>query len=335
MIVAAMALAPHLAQPTTALAWGVLLAGVLQCLFQLPALWRLGLLPRWRWSRWDVGSNRLMPALLGGAVLQINLLIGTVFASFLPAGSVSWLYYSDRLVEFPLGLFGVSLATVMLPSLSRQQAQQQPALFAATLDWGIRLTCLIALPATLGLCCLAEPLLSTLFQHQAFGANDVAMASKSLVAFSLGLWGFCLIKVLSSAFSAQHDTATPARYGVMAIACAIGLNALLIAPLAHAGPALATALAAYLQAGLLIAALWRRGLWRPSWGLAVLLLRVLLASASMTLFLQVTVDSAQWQGWSTGQRLSQLLLTVVEAILVLGVSLWIVGVRPRQLAAPA
>ena len=144
-----------------------------------------------------------------------------------------------------------------------------------------------------------------------------------------------MIKVLSSAFSAQHDTATPARYGVMAIACAIGLNALLIAPLAHAGPALATALAAYLQAGLLIAALWRRGLWRPSWGLAVLLLRVLLASASMTLFLQVTVDSAQWQGWSTGQRLSQLLLTVVEAILVLGVSLWIVGVRPRQLAAPA
>lgn len=335
MIIAAVWISPLMEEPIVALAWGVFAAGTVQLLFQIPALLRLGLMPKPRWGLGDPGVKRIMrlmlPAIFGVSVVQINLLVDTLFASFLTSGSVSWLYYSDRLVEFPLGIFGVAISTVILPHLSKSHAADDTASFSQSLDWGLKLVLLIGLPATLGLALLAEPLLSTLFQYHEFGADDVHMAGKSLAAFSLGLLAFILIKVLVPGFTSRQDTKTPVRFGIYSMIGNLLLNAALIGPMAHAGPALATTLAAYLNTVLLLRALVRDKIYNPcrQWGW--FLMRITLASAIMSIYLYCAVDSDYWLHWNVMQRSLNLAFFIGSAILLYILALWSVGVRPRHI----
>lgn len=336
MIIAAVWISPLMAKPIVALAWGVFAAGLVQLVFQIPALIQLGLLPKMRWGWHDAGVRRVIhlmaPAIFGVSAVQINLLIDTLFASFLPSGSVSWLYYSDRLVEFPLGIFGVAISTVILPSLAKTHAAADVRAFSRSLDWGLKLVLLIGLPATMGLAFLSEPLLSTLFQYNEFGVEDVHMTSKSLTAFSLGLLAFILIKVLAPGFTARHDTQTPVRYGMYSIVCNLVLNALLLAPLAHAGPALATTLSAYLNAGLLLLTLLKRKTYQPCQAWPRVILRTLLATVGMSGFLYYFVDAASWLGLGGSQRSLHLALVIGMAILIYGLLLVLFGFRPSQLS---
>ncbi|MFO8155099.1 MAG: murein biosynthesis integral membrane protein MurJ, partial [Thiohalospira sp.] len=213
LITAAAFAAPSFAEPIRALAWGVFIAGAAQLAFQLPFLARLGLLPVPRWGAANAGVRRIarlmVPALFGSSVAQINLLIDTLIASLLATGSVSWLYYADRLVEFPLGVFGIALATVILPGLSAHHAANDPAAFSRMIDRALRWVLLVSAPATLGLILLAGPILTTLFEYGAFTAADTAMAAVALMAYSIGLTGFILVKVLAPGYFARQDTKTP------------------------------------------------------------------------------------------------------------------------------
>lgn len=335
MIAAALWLAPLFAEPILALAWGVFAAGLLQLLFQMPALMKLGLMPRLRWGWRDAGVRRvlklMLPAIFGVSVVQVNLLFDTLVASFLASGSVSWLYYSDRLVEFPLGILGVAVSSVILPSLSKNHADRDPAAFSKSLDWGLKLVFLIGVPATLGLVWLAQPLLTTLFQYNEFGAGDVAMAGKSLMAFALGLLAFILIKVLVPGFTSRLDAKTPVRYGMYSIISNIVLNLILVWPLAHAGVALATTLSAYLNAGLLLVTLLKQRVYRPGKGWGVFLGRVVFACLLMMACLYYAADGQRWFAWDVSQRSGHLIIEVAAAMLVYALGLGLTGMRLRHL----
>ncbi|HBO12832.1 MAG TPA: murein biosynthesis integral membrane protein MurJ, partial [Halieaceae bacterium] len=277
LIAAATVAAPWFEEPAFALAWGVFTAGVVQLLFQLPFLRRLELVPRPRWDTAHPGVRQILklmvPALFGVSVSQVNLLLDTVLASFLPTGSVSWLYYSDRLAELPLGVFGIAIATVILPSLSADRAAAREERFTPTLDWAVRTVLLVAVPATAALLVLAEPILITLFQYGELSPRDVAMAGYSLRAYALGICAFMLIKVLAPGFYARQDMVTPVRIGIRAMVANMVLNIAFVVPLmvyldlGHVGLALATSVAAYLNAGLLWRGLRREGIYRfdPAW----------------------------------------------------------------------
>ncbi len=337
MIAAAIWLAPLMPEPVVALAWGVFAAGVVQLMFQFPSLLRLGLLPRLRFGFYDVGVKRIMtlmlPAIFGVSVTQINLLLDTLIASFLATGSVSWLYYSDRLVEFPLGVFGIALATVILPSLSRNHAADQPEEFSGSLDWGLRLVLLIGLPAALGLFLLAEPMLSTLFQYHEFGTDDVRLAGQSLRAYAIGLLGFILVKVLVPGFTSRKDTKTPVRYGVYAMVANMAMNVALVFPLAHAGLALATSLGAFFNASLLLRRLLKDNVYRPGKNWRIFILRIVLANEAMAVFLYRWVDAELWNDWAAEQRITQLALWIGLGALVYALTLLLSGFRFRHLSA--
>ncbi|MDH3283036.1 MAG: murein biosynthesis integral membrane protein MurJ, partial [Gammaproteobacteria bacterium] len=255
LILAAFVFVPWLGNAALGLALGVLVAGFAQLAFQVPFLRRIDMLPTPRLARGDEPAKRvfklMMPAIFGASVTQINMLVNTILASFLVTGSVSWLYYSDRLMEFPLGVFGIALATVILPSLSKLHANGSPDGFSQLLDWSLRWTCLIGLPASVGLMVLAGPIMTTIFQYGATTAHDIEMASRSLVAFGFGLQGFALVKVLAPGFFARQDTRTPVRIAVIAVTVNIILSLLLVTVLAHVGLALAISIAAWVNAGLL------------------------------------------------------------------------------------
>lgn len=343
LIGAAIWAAPHFAQPGMALAWGVFIAGLAQLVFQLPALARLKLLPRPRWGWRHPGVQRILrlmlPALFGSSVAQLNLLFDTLIASFLAAGSVSWLYYSDRLMEFPLGVFAIALGTVVLPALSRRHAEQSAEHFSATLDWALRLVVLIGLPASTGLLLLAGPILATLFQHGAFTAHDAAMASASLMPFAVGMFGFTLVKILAPGYFARQDTATPVRIGIIAFVSNMLLNLLITVPWAlaglpapHAGLAVCTSLAAFINAGLLYRGL-RRGVYRPQPGWGRLWLQALAGNAAMAAVLGWGAPPlAEWLSWDLGTRAGQLLLWVAAGAGVYAGVMLVAGVRPRDLA---
>jgi putative peptidoglycan lipid II flippase len=335
MISAALYLSPHMVEPITALAWGVLLGGILQFALQLPFLWRLDLLPRPRWAPSHPGVRQIVtlmgPTLFAVSVSQINLLIDTLIASFLVHGSISWLYYSDRLVEFPLGVFGIALATVILPSLSERHASGDAQAFSATLDWALRLVLIVATPAAVALAVLAAPMIATLFQYGEFSGLDVIKSSYSLMAYAAGLIGFTVIKVAAPAFFARQDTKTPVKIGVLAMLTNIVLNVVLVFPLAHAGLALATSLAALLNGALLVRGLRRAGvhLLQPGW--PQLSIRVLLACAAMGLVLfwfSPPIDS--WIAWSAGQRAFNLLGLIVAGAGTYGLVGLLVGLRPQD-----
>lgn len=335
LIGAAVLLTPLMSEPAMGLAWGVLIAGFAQLAFQVPFLARLGLLPR-PWPDFaNAGVRRILrlmvPALFGVSVSQINLLLDTVLASLLAAGSVSWLYYSDRLVELPLGVFGIAIATVILPALSRRHAEQSREHFAAMLDWAIRTVLLLGLPAALALAVLAEPLLISLFHYGAMTANDIAMAAMSLRAYALGLVAFMLIKVLAPGFFARQDTATPVKVGIIAMVANMVFNLLLIWPLAHAGLALATALSAFLNAGLLGWLLRKQGIlvFQPGWGRYA----VQLGGGCTVMGLGLWWLSPGWQewlGWEVWTRVAWLSALVVAGALVYFAWLAAFGVRLRH-----
>jgi putative peptidoglycan lipid II flippase len=235
LIAAAIWGAPLVEQPGMALAGGVFVAGLVQLAFQIPFLKRLKLLPRPRFDRAHEGVRRIfhlmLPALFGSSVAQISLLLDTLIASFLVAGSVSWLYYSDRLMEFPLGIFGIALATVILPGLSQRHAAGERQAFSATLDWALRLVWLVATPAAVGLFLLAGPMLATLFQYGEFSEHDTRMAAWSLMAYAIGLMGFSLVKVLAPGYFARQNTRTPVRIGIVALGVNLGLNIAFVVPM--------------------------------------------------------------------------------------------------------
>lgn len=337
MIAAAIWLSPLMPEPVVALAWGVFAAGLVQLLFQFPALMRLGLVPRLRFGFRDPGVKRIMklmlPAIFGVSITQINLLLDTLIASFLATGSVSWLYYSDRLVEFPLGVFGIALATVILPSLSRNHAADQPEEFSRSLDWGLRLVLLIGMPASLGLLLLAEPMLSTLFQYDEFGSDDVQMAGRSLMAYAIGLLGFILVKVLVPGFTSRKDTKTPVRFGIYAMIVNMGLNVALVFPLAHAGLALATSLGAFFNASLLLRRLLKDKVYRPAKNWRVFMLRIILANEVMGVVLYRFIEAEQWFGWLPQQRIMSLAMWIGLGAVIYGLTLLLSGFRFRHLSA--
>ncbi len=336
LIGAAIWLQPMFDQPVMALALGVLIAGSAQLLFQLPFLWRINLLPRPRVDRQHEGVKRIMllmvPALFGVSVSQINLLLDTLLASFLQTGSVSWLYYSDRLAELPLGVFGIAIATVILPSLSRRHAEQSSESFAKTLDWAVRMVLLIGLPSALALLVLAEPMIATLFHYGQMQDRDVLMAAMSLRAYACGLLAFMLIKVLAPGYFSRQDTRTPVRIGIVAMVVNMVLNLLLIGPLAHAGLALATTLSAFLNAGLLLRGLRRDGVfvWQPGW--AAMALRMLLANVAMVAVLWLLAGEVEaWLAYDVWQRAGQMALLVGAGGGCYLLVLVLTGLRPQHL----
>ncbi len=338
LIGAAVLVAPHFERPIMAMAWGVFVAGAAQLCLQLPALGRLGLLVRPRWGWKTSGVQRILklmiPTLFGSSVAQINLLFDTLLASFLVSGSVSWLYYSDRLMEFPLGMFGVALATVILPSLSRQHAERSPEGFNVTLNWALRWAVLVSAPAAVGLALLAGPMLSTLFQYGAFQPEDVRMASRSLVAYSFGLLGFMLIKVLAPAFYSRQDTRTPVRIGIIAMVSNMALNVALIFPLAHAGLALATSISAFINAGLLFRKLREHQVYWPQAGWRAFIARVALANLAMACVLWWgTGDLDAWLARGAFERAVHLTGWIVLGAVVYALTLLLAGLRPAHLRA--
>jgi putative peptidoglycan lipid II flippase len=346
LIFAALVAAPWFEEPVFALAWGVLLAGVVQLLFQLPSLYRLELVPRPIWDTSDKGVRRILklmvPALFGVSVSQINLLLDTVLASFFTTGSVSWLYYSDRLTELPLGIFGIAIATVILPNLSAHRAAARETHFSATLDWAMRWVLLIGVPSALALIVLAKPILITLFQYGALTAHDVNMSALSLRALSLGLVAFMLIKVLAPGFYAHMDTATPVKIGITAMVANMVMNLMFSLPLmylfntGHMGLALATSLAAMLNAGLLMRGLLRAGYYQFQPGWTPYTLRLLVASASMVAaILALAPEMAAWYDWQWSRRVVQLGLLCGVGVAVYFAALWLLGTRMRHLLAPA
>lgn len=281
--------APYFDPPVLALAWAVFIGGLLQMAIQIPALKKIAMLPRptlnWRAAWADPGVRRITmlmgPALIGVSVSQISLLINTVFASFLKTGSVSWLYYADRLMEFPSGMLGAALGTILLPSLSRCHASGNHAEYSRLLDWGLRLTLLLAAPAAVGLAILAVPLISTLFFHGAFSAEDVFRTREALVAYTVGLTGLILVKVLAPGFYAQQNVKTPVRIALISLAATQIMNLAFIGWIGHAGLALSIGLAACLNAGMLYRGLRRLDIYRPQPGWTGFLLKLTVALAVM------------------------------------------------------
>ena len=336
IIAAAILLAPLMTQPVMALAWGVVLAGLVQLMFQLPFLKQINLLmwPRWGWhSEGVVKIRRLMlPALFGVSVGQLNLLLDTILASFLEDGSVSWLYYSDRLMELPLGVFGIAIATVILPSLSRKHAKQSAAAFSATLDWAVRMVLLIGVPAALALVVLADPLLITIFQYGEFTERDVAKAAMSLQAYAFGLLGFMLVKVLAPGYFARQDTKTPVSIGIKAMVSNMVFNLILIVPLAHAGLALATSLSAFVNASLLYLGLRREGVYHKSPGWLVFGLRLGVANGALVaVMLWLSPAADVWLGWGWPQRSYHMAVLVGAGVVAYFGVLFVSGLRKHHL----
>lgn len=343
MIAAAIWLSPLLDEPLMALAWGVALAGLLQFLFQLPFLKQLGLIPRPQFKRHHDGVTKILklmlPAIFGSSVAQINLLLDTVIASFLMVGSVTWLYYSDRLLEFPLGIFGIAIATVILPALSRQHACDSGDEFNRTLNWASRLVFIIAIPACIGLFMLAGPILASLFQYGKFSASDTYLASLSLMAYMAGLPAMILVKILAPGFYARQDTKTPVRIGIIAMVSNMALNILFVVPLVmfnyeapHAGLALATTCSAYLNAFMLYRGLRKIDVFQPVAGWARLLAQITVAGGAMALVIfLVTPELSQWTHWVMLERISHIAGIIGLAMLVYFVTLMLAGLRPAQL----
>ena len=332
--------APYFAPPVLALAWAVFLGGALQLALQLKPLKQIGLLPRFDLKLSDPGVRRILklmaPALLGVSVSQISLLINTIFASFLESGSVSWLYYADRLMEFPTGMLGVALGTILLPSLAKHYADDSPAEYSKLLDWGLRLTLLLALPSAAALAVLAVPLITTLFHYGAFTANDVGMTQQALIAYSLGLVGLILVKVLAPGFYARQNIRTPVKVAVFTLVATQLMNLAFIGPLGHAGLALAIGLGACLNAGLLLHLLKKQQVYQPQPGWTGYFLRVLAAVALMAAMLFYTMGEAPW-GLAARflDRLVRLSLLVGGGIALYFAALGLMGFRPRQFARRA
>jgi putative peptidoglycan lipid II flippase len=332
LIFAALVLTPYFSIPITALAFGVLTAGIIQFLFQFPFLKQNGLLvaPEVNWQ--DAGVKKVLklmaPALIGVSVAQINLLLDTFFASFLEAGSVSWLYYADRLINFPLGVFGVAIATVILPHLSRKHAEDDFANFSRSVDWGMRLVLIIALPSMVSLTVFASPIVMTLFAHGKFDYQDSLSTVAAMQAFSIGLPAFMLVKVFGSAFYAKQDIKTPVKIAIFSVIVNTLLCLILIGPLAHVGLAMASSISGLCNASLLLFVLYKRNEFQFQSGwlafLAKLFTANLILAAALVVFKRI---AGNWFELSTLKQVSFLMADVTFAIVLYFILLYVQGFR--------
>lgn len=318
-----------------ALAWGVFAAGVIQLLFQLPFLFRYKLLamPRFNFKDERVRKvlKNLLPALFGVSVVQVGLLLNTLFGSFLKEGSISWLYYADRLTFFPLGIFGVALATVVLPHLSNLHTKSMKDDFSATLDWSFRLLFIISIPATLGLLIMAGPLTVTLFKHGQFTLNDVMMTRQSIMAFCLGLPAFMAIKILAAAFYSRQDLKRPVKIALFATISNIFLSSILIFPLAHTGLALSTSISAIINAFLLYVILKKESHYKSMGSWKKFLLQLLFANGMMTGLLLWTLPATNlWVDWNWHMQVSRLFFWMFAASITYFSCLWLGGLRIKD-----
>jgi putative peptidoglycan lipid II flippase len=343
MIVVALWIAPHTANPGVALAMGVFVSGILQLGFQVPMVMKLGL---FRWPRWRPAAEGvkrigklMLPGIAGSSMAQVSLLLDTQIASFLITGSVSWLYYADRLMEFPLGVFSIALATVILPGLSKHHAADSPERFSGTLDWALKLVILLVSPAAVAMLAFAGPLTATTFGYGKFSAYDVDMASYALMAYSWGLMGFSLVKVLAPGYFARQDTRTPVRVGFIALGCNMALNVAVVIPAKKLGfpaPHILLATATCVSAAINTALLWRglvkTGVYKPKAGWGVLIARILFANAVMAaLLVWMAGSTADWLALPPLHRASRLAGCIVAAAATYFAALYISGVRLAQM----
>jgi putative peptidoglycan lipid II flippase len=344
VIAAAIWLAPHVDPPILALAIGATIGGVVQLLFQVPALKKIGMLPRLSLGAWqfrhDEGVMRILklmgPAILGVSVAQISLLLNTQIASFLQTGSVSWLTAADRLMEFPSAMLGVALGTVLLPSLVKSHTQENPAEFSRLLDWGLRLTLLMTLPAAIGLALLATPLIATLFQSGKFGGADVLATRSALIAYAVGLSGIILVKVLAPAYYARQNIKTPVKIAVVSLIVTQLLNLAFVPLFKHAGLALSIGLAACVNAGLLFYFLRRDQLFspQPKWLEFSFKLFVALYVMAVAVWLMAGTE-AEWLAMTKLAKIVKLCWVIAAAILIYFASLYALGFRTRDFAKRA
>ncbi|HHC6499765.1 TPA: murein biosynthesis integral membrane protein MurJ [Vibrio parahaemolyticus] len=338
IILAAWFISPQMSQPEIGLAIGVFLGGLVQFLFQIPFLIKAGVMvkPKWGWRDPGVVKIRtlMIPALFGVSVSQINLLFDTFIASFLQTGSISWLYYSDRLLEFPLGLFGIAIATVILPALSREHVDSQSEGFAHTMDWGVRMVTLLGIPAMLGLMALAKPMLMVLFMRGEFSPQDVHQASLSLLAYASGLLNFMLIKVLAPGYYSRQDTKTPVKYGIIAMVTNMVFNAIFAYFYGYVGLAIATALSAFVNMALLYRGLHIAGVYQITKRTVFFIIRLVIAGAAMVAaILWQLEDMSVWLEWSFAHRSGMLGMLIGLGAAVYLAVLFLTGVRLKDLKA--
>ncbi|EKL9960215.1 murein biosynthesis integral membrane protein MurJ [Vibrio parahaemolyticus] len=338
IILAAWCISPQMSQPEIGLAIGVFLGGLVQFLFQIPFLIKAGVMvkPKWGWRDPGVVKIRtlMIPALFGVSVSQINLLFDTFIASFLQTGSISWLYYSDRLLEFPLGLFGIAIATVILPALSRKHVDSQSEGFAHTMDWGVRMVTLLGIPAMLGLMALAKPMLMVLFMRGEFSPQDVHQASLSLLAYASGLLNFMLIKVLAPGYYSRQDTKTPVKYGIIAMVTNMVFNAIFAYFYGYVGLAIATALSAFVNMALLYRGLHIAGVYQITNRTVFFIIRLVIAGAAMVAaILWQLEDMSVWLEWSFAHRSGMLGMLIGLGAAVYLAVLFLTGVRLKDLKA--
>jgi putative peptidoglycan lipid II flippase len=321
MIAAAILLAPHLQHPIEALAWGVFVGGFVQLLFQYPFLKKLQLVPRFKWMWRDPGVQRILklmlPAILGVSVVQIGLLIDTIFASFLPQGSISWLYNAERLMMFPLGVFGVAIASVVLPHLAKVHAKGEEDEYGKAMNWSVQTVLFIGVPAAIGLVLLSGPLLTSLFNYGQFTQHDVIMAQRALVAYGIGVPFMMLVKVLASGFYARKNIKTPVKIAIVALTINVSFNFILIGPLQHAGLALASSIAAFSNTALLLFFLLRKNIftWDKTWGMFIV--RLCIAAVVMGLGLYYfNPAQSQWFSWHWPQRFLHLFALVLGSVIL-------------------
>lgn len=336
MIASALFLAPQLDIPIMALAWGVLLAGVAQLAIQIPALYNIGMLPRFKVAFADEGVKKIftlmLPAMFGVSVSQINLLLDTILASFLVSGSVAWLYTAERLTELPLGLIGIAVATVILPSLSAKHAEKSEAEFKAMLDWALRVIVLVGVPASLAMLILAEPMIAALFHHGKFSDKDVAMSAAALQALSGGILAFMLIKVFAPGYYSRQDIKTPVKIGIIAMISNMVFNLMLVWHFKHVGLAFASTLSAFLNAGLLYHGLHKQNVFRLEKHWRVLALRYGFANMAMVaVLLVITPSLAFWLDANAVHKVAYLLAICVAGVVTYLVALTVTGFKWREL----
>lgn len=336
-IICSLLLTPYFHPPVLVLGWAVFIGGVAQLLYQLPYLKQLDMLPLPRLDLRDAAVWRVIkkmgPAILGVSIAQVSLVINTIFASFLTSGSVSWMYYADRLMEFPTGVLGVALGTILLPSLSKYAARGDEAReeFSHLLDWGIRLSLLLAVPSSVGLAVLSKPLIATLFMYGKFSALDALMTQRALIAYAVGLTGLIVVKVLAPGFYARQNIKTPVKIGITTLIATQLMNLVFIGPLAHAGLSLSIGLASCLNAGLLYHQLKKHGIYRPDSGWSRFVRQLLIACAVMAgVLIAIQAGfSIDWHGHSWQRALWLMLLVGIGAVAYFG-ALFAQGLRPQQ-----
>jgi putative peptidoglycan lipid II flippase len=338
-IVGAAFLAGYFDPPILVLAWAVFAGGVLQLVFQIPFLLRMKLLPRWRLDLSHPGVRRVLflmaPAAFGVSVSQVSLLLNQIFASFLPTGSVSWLYYADRLMELPAGVLGVAVGTILLPSLSKYHASANPAEYSRLLDWGLRITVLLAVPAAVALAVLALPLIAMLFQYGRFSVEDAWMTRQALVAYSVGLVGMILVKILAPGFYARQNVRTPVKIGLVTLVATQLMNLALVGPLRHAGLALAIGLGACLNAGLLYFYLRKSEIFVPQPGWPLFILKVLASVFFMAVVLFSTMGEPAWWLQAGWLKVPGVLGLVLLGTAAYAACLLAFGFRPRDFSRRA